>query len=104
LAAHDGKGRSTVAVFESLVDAADGLPLRSLESGALAVLDSVMLAGLFGVMRRVVEVTFGDVRVVARLFMIARLMVFSGGEMVFGGVFVVLRCLTMMFCCFFGHA
>ena len=37
-------------------------------------------------MRGVVEVPFGDVRVVARPFMIASLMVFSGGAMVFGGV------------------
>ena len=52
---------------------------------------SVVLAGLFGMMRGVVAVPFGDVRVVARLFMIASLMMFGGGAMVFGGEFVVLR-------------
>jgi hypothetical protein len=30
-------------------------------------------------------------------------MVFGGGAMVFGGEFVVLRCLAMMVCCFYGH-
>jgi hypothetical protein len=54
-------------------------------------------------MRGVVEVPFGDVRVVARFLMIASLMVFGGGAMVFGGEFVVLRCLAMMVCCLYGH-
>jgi hypothetical protein len=30
-------------------------------------------------------------------------MVFGGGAMVFGGEFVVLRCLAMMVYCFYGH-
>jgi len=65
------------------------------------VMVSVVFAGLFGMMRGVIEVPFSDVRVVARLFMIAILMVFGGGEMVFGGELVVLRCLAMMVCCFY---
>jgi hypothetical protein len=64
---------------------------------------SVVFAGLFGMMRGVVEVPFGDVRVVARFLMIASLMVFGCGAMVFGGEFVVRRCLAMMVCCFYGH-
>ena len=64
---------------------------------------SVVFAGLFGMMHGVVEVPFGDVRVVARLFMTASLMVFGGCAMVFGGEFVVLCCLAMMVCCFYGH-
>jgi hypothetical protein len=64
---------------------------------------SVVFAGLFGMMRGVVEVPFGDVRVVARLFMIASLMVFGGGAMVFCSEIVVLRCLAMMVCCFYRH-
>jgi hypothetical protein len=64
---------------------------------------SVVLAGFFGMVHGVVEVPFGDVRVVARLFMIASLMVFGGGAMMFGGEVVVFRCLAMMVCCFYGH-
>jgi hypothetical protein len=64
---------------------------------------SVVFAGLFGMMRGVVEVPFGHVRVVARLFMIASVMVFGGGAMVFGGEIVVLGCLAMMVCCFYRH-
>jgi hypothetical protein len=63
----------------------------------------VVFAGLFGMMRGVVEVAFGDVPVVARFFVIARLMVFGGRAMMLGGAFVVLRCLAMMICCFLGH-
>jgi len=73
-------------------------PQRTCESGGLAVMVSVVFAGLFGMICGVVVVPFGDVRVVARLFMIASLMVFGGGAMVFGGEFVVLRCLAMMVC------
>jgi hypothetical protein len=76
---------------------------RTAEWGGLVVMVSVVFAGLFGMMRGVVEVPFGDVRVMARFFMIASLMVFGGGAMVFGGEFVVLRCLAMMVCCFYGH-
>jgi len=76
---------------------------QTFESGASAVMVSVVFASLFGMMRGVVEVPFGDVRVVAGLFMIARFMVFGGVAMVFGGEFVVLCCLAMMICCFYGH-
>jgi hypothetical protein len=78
-------------------------PQQTFELGGLAVMVSVVFAGLFGMMSGVVEVPFGDERVVARLFMIASLMVFGGGAMVFSGEFVVLRCLAMMVCCFYGH-
>jgi hypothetical protein len=54
----------------------------------------VVFAGLFGMMRGVVEVPFGTLRVVVRLFMIASLTVFGGGAMVFGGEFVMLRWLA----------
>jgi len=64
---------------------------------------SVVFAGFFGMVRRMVEVPFGDVRVVARLFVIAGLMMFGGGTMVFGGEVVVFRCLAMMVSCFYGH-
>jgi hypothetical protein len=59
---------------------------------------SVVFAGLFGMIRGVVAVPFGDVCVVASLFMIAGLMVFGCSAMVFGGEVVVLRCLAMMVC------
>ena len=78
-------------------------PLRTFESGGLAVMVSVVFAGLFGMMRGVVEVPFSDVRMVARFFMIASLMVFGGGAMMFGGEFVVLRCLAVVVCCFYRH-
>jgi hypothetical protein len=74
-----------------------------LNRAALAVMVSVVFAGLFGMMYGVVEVPLGHVRLVARLFMIASLVVFGGCEMVFGGELVVLRCLAMMVCCFYGH-
>jgi hypothetical protein len=35
--------------------------------------------------------------------MIASLMVFGGGAMMFGGEFVVLRCLAVVVCCFYRH-
>ena len=78
-------------------------PQRTFESGGLAVMVSVVFAGLFSMVCGVVEVPFGYVRVVARLFMIASFVVFGGGAMMFGGEVVVLRCLAMMVCCFYGH-
>ena len=44
---------------------------RGVRNG-LAVMVSLVFAGLFGMMRGVVEVPFGDVHVVARLFMITQ--------------------------------
>ena len=60
------------------------------------MLSGVMLAGLFGVVRSVVQV------VVSGLFVIAGVMVASGGLMMFRGMFVVLRRSEMMLHGIFG--
>lgn len=80
-----------------------GIAFANFQSDGLAVMVGVEFAGFFGMMRGVVEVPLGDVRMVARFFMTAGLMLFGGGAMVFGGEVVVLRCLAMMVCCFYGH-
>jgi hypothetical protein len=55
------------------------------------VFGGVMLAGLFGVMRGVVEMALRYVSMMAGLLMIARLVVFGCGGVMLRGVFVVLR-------------
>lgn len=69
----------------------------------MSVLCRVMLAGFSGVMRGVIQVTFGDVCMVAGFFMIASFMMAGSGKMMFSGVLVVRRRFAMMLRGFFGH-
>jgi hypothetical protein len=69
----------------------------------MPVMFGVMLARLFGMMRGVIVMTVRDVRMVARFFVISRLMLLGGGEMMRSGLLVMLGCLAMMVCGFFRH-
>jgi len=69
----------------------------------MPVIGRVMLAGLFGVVRGVVQMAFRDMRMVARLFVIAGRMVLGCGLVMFSRLFVVLRCFVMVLDCVFGH-
>jgi hypothetical protein len=69
----------------------------------MSVVGGVMLAGFFGVVRSVVQMALRDVGMVPGLFMIAGLMVISGGRVMLCGMFVVLRCFAMMLRGVFGH-
>jgi hypothetical protein len=69
----------------------------------VAVLVRVMLARFFGVMRRMVVMTSGDMRVMRSLFMIAGGVVLGGGAMVARGVLVVLGSFKMVLGGFSGH-
>jgi hypothetical protein len=67
------------------------------------VVVGVMLARLFGMMRGMIQMTFGDVRVVAGLLVVTRLMMLGGGQMMLRGMLVVLGCLAVVVCGFFRH-
>ena len=74
----------------------------------MRVLDVPMLIGMvFGGLRRVVlrvqAMAVGCVSVMRRLFMVAILVMFGGGAMVPGRVFMVLRGFVMMIDVVFGH-
>jgi hypothetical protein len=60
------------------------------------VLDMV-LGGLCGVVFGLHVMAVGQMSVVTRFLVIARFVVFRGKPVVLGGVFVMLRCLAMMF-------
>jgi hypothetical protein len=60
------------------------------------VIGGVMLAGLFGVVRGMIQVAFGNMRMMTGLFMISRFVVLRGCSVMFSGVFVVFCCLAMM--------
>jgi hypothetical protein len=69
----------------------------------MPVFGRVMLAGLCGVMRGMVQVAFRNLSMVASLFMFAGLMMVSGGLVMFSCVFVVLRCFAMVLRGILGH-
>lgn len=56
------------------------------------------------VVRCMVQVALSRVRVVRRSLMVARVVMFSRRPVVPCRVLVVLRCLMVVLCCFFGHA
>jgi hypothetical protein len=70
----------------------------------MSVVVCVMFAGLFGVVCGVVQMAFGDMRVVARFFVITGRVMLSGGLVMFSGVFMVLCRFMMVLDCVFGHA
>jgi hypothetical protein len=69
----------------------------------VSVLGRVMLAGLFGVMRGIVEVAFRYMCVVASLFVVASLVVVRCSIVMFGGLFMVVGCFAMVIRYVFGH-
>jgi hypothetical protein len=60
------------------------------------VFGGVMLASLFGVVRRVREVPVRDVRMVPGLHVVAGFVMLRGFAVVFGRVLMMLGCLMMM--------
>jgi hypothetical protein len=69
----------------------------------LGVVLGVVLAGFFGVMRGVVEMTLSDVGMVPGLLMITPFMVLGCGQVVFRRVFMVFCRLSMMLDGFLRH-
>jgi hypothetical protein len=58
---------------------------------------------LTGVIRRVMTMTTGSVRVMGGLFVLPAFMIFSGFGMVSRCVSMMFRCIFMVFGCFLGH-
>jgi hypothetical protein len=69
----------------------------------VTVFVGVMLAGFFGVMDRMDEMTLRNVRVMAGFVVISGVMVVGGRSMMASSVIVVLRGLAMVLGAFFGH-
>jgi hypothetical protein len=63
----------------------------------------MMLGGFFRVMFRLNVMAVGEMGVMASLLMFARLMPVGGVAVMLGSVFVVCRCLTVMFGALFRH-
>jgi hypothetical protein len=63
----------------------------------------MMLGGFFRVMFRLYVMAVGEMSVMASLLMFARLMLVGGIAVVLGSVFVVCRCVTVMFGALFRH-
>jgi hypothetical protein len=68
-----------------------------------AVRLNMMLGSFFGVVRGMNRVSLGQMRMVRRHFMIARLMVFGGFPVVVGRMLMVLGGLRVMVSSFFRH-
>jgi hypothetical protein len=62
------------------------------------VLYGVELAGFLGMMGGVQMMSMGDMRMMPRLFVLPRLVLFGGLPMMAGGMFVMLRGFVVMFC------
>ena len=62
------------------------------------VLCGMVLAGFFGMMGSVQMVPMRDVRMMPRLFVFPRLVLFGGLPMMAGSLLVVLRGFVVMFC------
>jgi hypothetical protein len=69
----------------------------------LGVRRGMMLGGFFGVMLGLNVMATRQVGVMAGLFVFARFVVLGGVLVVLGSMFVVLRCVAMMFGNFFRH-
>lgn len=69
----------------------------------MPVMFGMELGCLGGVVRRVVQMTLGRVRVVRRGLVVFALVVCGSLAMVTGRMFVVFRCFAMMLCRFLGH-
>jgi hypothetical protein len=74
-----------------------------MRSGLGAVLGGVVLGGFPGVVLGLNVVAMRQVRVVAGLLRIPRLVVFRSGAMLFGGVLVMFRSLNVMLSTLFRH-
>jgi len=64
----------------------------------------VKFGGFAGVMRGVVMMPVGDMRVMSGEMMIPRFVVARGFAVMMSGTFMMLGCLTVMLCCLLGHA
>lgn len=64
---------------------------------------SVQLCRLSGVVRSVMQVSLGGMRVMSRLFVVSRFVMFRGFAMMPGRVVVMLGCSVMVFCRLLGH-
>jgi hypothetical protein len=69
----------------------------------MPVLGGVVFAGLFGVMRGVVQMAFGHVSVMAGLLVVSRFMMFRCGVVMLRGVLVMFRCFTVVLRGIFRH-
>ena len=69
----------------------------------MSVFGSVVLGGLFGVVFGLHMMAVRQVRMVAGLFVIARLVVLRRGQMMLGGMFMMFCCVAVMLGCFFRH-
>ena len=83
--------------------AAGKLVLRCLHVFGVPMLVSMVFCGFGGVMLCVQSMAMGYVSMMRALFVITILVVFGGGAMVLGRVFMVLRSLVMMIDMVFGH-
>jgi hypothetical protein len=77
--------------------------LRRVRVLGVPMLISMVFCGLGGVMLRVRSVAMGCVSMMRAFFVVTVLVVFGGGAMVLGRVFVVLRGFVMMIDVVFGH-
>ena len=68
-----------------------------------AVFFHVRFTGFLGVIRRMMTVTTGSMRVMGGLFVLPALMMFSGLRMVSRRVSMMFCCFFMVFGCFLGH-
>jgi hypothetical protein len=69
----------------------------------VAVIVSVMLARLLGVMRSVHVMPVRHMSMVTRSFVVTGFMVFGGSAMMLGGVLVMFCSFLVVYSAFFGH-
>jgi hypothetical protein len=67
----------------------------------LAVLARMMLAGFLGVVFGLNVVALRHMGMMTGSFVVTCFVMLGSGAMVLGGLFVMLSCFMMMFCCFF---
>jgi hypothetical protein len=77
--------------------------LRAGGGRLVTVMLDVELGGFGGMMRRMVGVPCGGVRMMSGLFMVARFMMPGGFAMMPGRVFVMVCCFLVMLCGLLGH-
>ena len=71
--------------------------------GSISVRRGMVFRGFFGVMFRLHVMAVRQVRMMAGLLVVARVVVVGGGAVMLRRVFVMLRCVAMVFSAFFRH-